>query len=176
MAWAKSSPRLIAAFDALVPPAPAERKKMFGYPCAFVNGQLFMGLWQEEMMLRLAEGERVAMERIGGKPFEPMPGKPMREYVSVPAGMVYDPVRLKPWVEKSLAFALSLPPKAASKKKAAKGGATKPAKKAAAAAKPGAGKGAKAAAAKGKKAAKGRPRAAKSGANSRSRARPRTGR
>jgi TfoX/Sxy family transcriptional regulator of competence genes len=139
MAWKKSSPRLIAAFDALVPPAPAERRKMFGYPCAFVNGQLFMGLWQEELMLRLPEDEREAMERIGGKPFEPMPGRPMREYVSVPSGLIYDAVRLKPWVEKSLAYARSLPPKSAGKKKSAKASKSpeaKPANGATAARKP----------------------------------------
>jgi len=138
--WEKSSPRLIAAFDALVPPPPVERRKMFGYPCAFANGQLFMGLWQEELMLRLPEAERSALQRLGAKPFEPMPGRPMREYVSVPAGLIYDAVRCKPWVDKSLSYVRSLPPKTTNRKKAAntrvKPAAAKAATKAAASAKP----------------------------------------
>jgi TfoX/Sxy family transcriptional regulator of competence genes len=167
MAWEKSSPRLIAAFDALVPPPPAERRKMFGYPAAFVNGQLFMGLWQEELMLRLPEGDRSTLQRLGGKPFEPMEGRPMREYVSVPAGLIYDAVRLKPWVDKALAYARSLPPKFAGKKKTAKvrvkKSTAKPARTAAATAGP--------VKPKGVKSAKAAPKP-----SSRSRAKPRTGR
>ncbi len=45
--WKKSSPALIAYFDKALPDDPrVERRQMFGYPCAFVNGQLFTGLHQ----------------------------------------------------------------------------------------------------------------------------------
>ena len=167
MAWEKSSPRLIAAFDALVPPPPAERRKMFGYPCAFVNGLLFMGLWQEELMLRLPEGEHAALQRLGGKPFEPMAGRPMREYVSVPSDLIYNPARLGPWVDKSFAYARSLPPKTSGKKKPAKGAKAtpaKPAKRAVAAAKPGRTKTAKPKVAKGATGARKAPSGAVRGA------------
>jgi hypothetical protein len=42
MNWEKSSPELIALFAALAPKgAGVEQKKMFGWPCCFVNGNLF---------------------------------------------------------------------------------------------------------------------------------------
>ena len=40
MPWKKSSPSLIAVFDAVLPAGIAERRQMFGYPCAFVGGNL----------------------------------------------------------------------------------------------------------------------------------------
>src|SRR5205823_5011727 len=53
-----SPPKLIALFDDVVPGPPAERRKMFGYPAAFVNGHLFMGLFEDVLMLRLGEADR----------------------------------------------------------------------------------------------------------------------
>lgn len=43
MAWKKPAPETIATFEAVLPGAPAERRMMFGYPAAFVNGNVFMG-------------------------------------------------------------------------------------------------------------------------------------
>ena len=48
MAWKKSPPALIETFDAVLPGAPAERRLMFGYPAAFVNGNMFMSLFEDE--------------------------------------------------------------------------------------------------------------------------------
>jgi len=48
------------------------------------------------------------LSKRGGRPFEPMPGRPMREYVVVPAKMVGDPAELQTWIEKSAAFAATL--------------------------------------------------------------------
>jgi len=43
--WRKSPDDLIALFYAALPEDPrVERRKMFGYPCAFVGGNLFSGL------------------------------------------------------------------------------------------------------------------------------------
>ena len=56
MKWRKSSEVLVAKFSALVPEDPSvERRKMFGYPAAFVGGNLFMGLHREALILRLSE-------------------------------------------------------------------------------------------------------------------------
>src|SRR4051812_22956200 len=99
-----------------------ERRQMFGYPCAFAGGQMVTGLFGPRWMLRLPGDARAEMlELDGASQFEPMPGKPMREYVVVPVGMVADTSALVPWLERSLAYVATLPPKpskAAKKSKA----------------------------------------------------------
>jgi TfoX/Sxy family transcriptional regulator of competence genes len=93
-------------------PPDAEPRKMFGYPCVFVNGQLFAGVHQENMMLRLSEAERAEFLALDGAArFEPMAGRPMREYVVVPQRMLQSPNELVAWLEKSYAYAKTLPAK-----------------------------------------------------------------
>ena len=84
---------------------------MFGCPAYFTGGNLFAGVWQETMMLRLSEDDRAAVTAAGGVPFEPMPGRGMKEYVALPPAMVADPAVAAMWVGKAAAYAASLPPK-----------------------------------------------------------------
>lgn len=117
MAWRKSPPALIAAFDAALPDDPhVERRKMFGYPAAFAHGHLFTGLHQENLMVRLGEAQRAALVKNGGRPFEPMPGRAMREYVVVPDAIVADKRALAMWLKRGLAYVGTLPPKTARRK------------------------------------------------------------
>ena len=110
--WRKAPQSLIDTFEAVMPgPPEVERRKMFGYPTCFVNGNLMGGLHQSDMILRLPEGDREALLAEGGRPFEPMAGRPMREYVVAPEAMLDDHSRLQDWIAKSLAYASSLPPK-----------------------------------------------------------------
>jgi len=117
--WRPAPPEMIAVFEKAIKELPeAQPRKMFGFPCAFVNGNMFTGLHQENMILRLSEADRAAMLEISGAaPFEPMPGRAMKEYVTVPASILKNPAALKEWLSRSYAYASSLPPKA--KKKAA---------------------------------------------------------
>ena len=65
MQWRKSPPALIEAFDAALPQDPrAERRTMFGYPCAFVGGQMLAGLHQERLVVRLDERGRTELLAI----------------------------------------------------------------------------------------------------------------
>lgn len=117
MAWRKSPPALIAAFDGALPDDPhVERRKMFGYPAAFAHGHLFTGLHQENLMVRLGEAQRAALVKNGGRPFEPMPGRAMREYVVVPDTIVEDKRALAMWLKRGLAYVGTLPPKTARRK------------------------------------------------------------
>ena len=84
---------------------------MFGYPAAFANGHMFSGLHQDRWVVRLPEEARTALIALGGTSFEPMPGRPMREYVVLPPEIAVDTTAVRPWLERSLAFVLSLPPK-----------------------------------------------------------------
>src|SRR5262249_50891491 len=52
----KSPPELVARFDELASLAgDADRKQMFGYPTCVLRGNMFMGLHEDSLILRLAE-------------------------------------------------------------------------------------------------------------------------
>ena len=118
--WKPASAEWVRVFgEAVSGLANAEPRKMFGYPAAFVNGNLFAGLHSGGLVLRLPEAERLAfLERVpGAKPFEPMPGRPMREYVVGPESLAKTPAEARAWVRKALAYGSTLPKKTAGRKK-----------------------------------------------------------
>ena len=112
--WKPAPAEAITAFEASTSRLPgAEPRKMFGYSCVFVKGNMFAGLHEAGMVLRLPEEQREEFLRLkGAKQFEPMPGRVMREYVVVPKVLLDSPERLRTWIEKSLAYVSSLPAKA----------------------------------------------------------------
>jgi TfoX/Sxy family transcriptional regulator of competence genes len=125
MKWRKPSEELIKTFEAVTPGPPAVARQMFGFPAAFVNGNMFMGLHQEDMILRLPEEPRAELLKISGaRTFEPMPGRPMREYVVVPPSLLKDRNKLGAWATKALDYGSSLAPKSG-KTGSKKGGSKK---------------------------------------------------
>jgi TfoX/Sxy family transcriptional regulator of competence genes len=120
MNWRKSPEALVATFQAALPgDGSAERRQMFGYPAAFVNGRMATGLHQEDLIVRLPEARRHALlEQPGARTFEPMPGRPMKEYVIVPPAIVDDVAELRAWMREAIAHTASLPPKANARTKA----------------------------------------------------------
>jgi len=113
MKWIPSPPGHVALFESAVAAFPkAERKKMFGYPCIFINGHLTAGLFQDRVMLRLSGEDRVRfLKERGHRVFEPMPGRPMKEYVEASGDQLADPQRLTTWLERSVSYVHSLKPK-----------------------------------------------------------------
>src|SRR5438552_8102529 len=107
MAWTKSSPSLIELFDRSVPStASITRRKMFGYPAAFANGNLFIGLHQNDFIMRLSENDRARFTaEFGERTFEPMKGRPMREYVRLPEYLLADARKRAAWIKRSLQYA-----------------------------------------------------------------------
>ena len=62
----KSPEALLAVFDQVMPGPPAAKRKMFGFPAGFVNGNMFMGLFEDSMILRLpAELREELIQRHG---------------------------------------------------------------------------------------------------------------
>ena len=112
--WKPAPREAVAAFEAATTDLPgAEPKKMFGYSCVFAKGNMFAGLHEAGMVLRLPDDQRAEFLRLkGAEQFEPMPGRVMREYVVVPGGLLNEPNQLRKWTEKSLAYVSSLPAKA----------------------------------------------------------------
>ena len=104
---------VVSLFRAAVEALPeVELRKMFGYPCAFLHGQMLTGVFQDRIMLRLSDEDRARFLKLpGARPFEPMPGRPMREYVELPREVLDSPATLKRWVKRGLAYVATLPPK-----------------------------------------------------------------
>jgi len=126
MAWRKSPPELIAAFQAAVPQDPrVERRTMFGYPSCFVGGHLTAGLHQESVVARLPAGRREELLALpGAAVFEPMPGRTMRELVVLPPSEAADPRRLGRWLREAVDYSATLPPKPRKPAKPAKAAKT----------------------------------------------------
>ena len=108
----KSPPELLERFEAVLTGYPdATRKKMFGYPAAFVGGNLATSLFHDRWIVRLAPDEVDAALATGAERFEPIPGRPMAGFVAVPKADVADDSAIRHWVERGLGRAGALPPK-----------------------------------------------------------------
>jgi TfoX/Sxy family transcriptional regulator of competence genes len=104
-------------FASIVPDHPAVAiRPMFGQLSAFVNGNMFMGIFGEEVLVRLPEEDRGAVIAAGGRVFEPMAGRPMREYVVLPEAWRDDVPTIEEWAARALDHAEELPPKQPKKK------------------------------------------------------------
>lgn len=82
MEMPKLTPAVRAAYEAALPGDPrVQPKSMFGMPCAFVNGHMFYGTFQDSLVYRLSEAQRAAALQLPGvRPFEPI-GRAWKEYV-----------------------------------------------------------------------------------------------
>jgi TfoX/Sxy family transcriptional regulator of competence genes len=98
-------------FTALVPDAPGvEVKPMFGNLGAFVNGNMFMGLFGSSIGVKLAPADAERLRAEGGGPFGPEE-RPMSGWVTLPPAIIgtTDGGR---WVAAALDHIATLPPKA----------------------------------------------------------------
>ena len=114
----KSPLPLIERFSTILARSPQlEQRKMFGYPAAFVAaGHMVTSLHGSNWIVRLSEDDQVAASAVGGTGFEPMPGRPMKGFISLPSEIVEDDDALGDWIGRAEAHAASLPPKKPKKK------------------------------------------------------------
>src|SRR5215472_15952807 len=113
-------------FRSLIPDHPAvEVKPMFGNLGAFVNGNMFAGLFGAAVGVRLDEAASAELAVVDGSgPFGPAE-RPMGGYLSLPSAWRDHPDSAADWVSKALTFVSTMPPKAA-KPKTSKPKASKP--------------------------------------------------
>jgi len=87
----KASEELNQLHASLVAPYPSEKRQMFGFQVYFVNGNMFTGIYEDRVTLRLGVDDKAAMlakhDEIA--PFTPM-GREMREYVLIPEQLLAD--------------------------------------------------------------------------------------
>lgn len=113
MAWKKASPKTVADFAAALPADPrVERRQMFGFPCAFVNRNMFAGVHEDNIIVRLAAERREAAFAGGrGEIFAPMQGRVMREDIALAAPERASAKVLARWMAEAFAFTAAQPPK-----------------------------------------------------------------
>ena len=110
--FTKSPPELVERFATVLADYPdAQRKPMFGFPAAFVGGNMATSLFRDRWVVRLPDAEIEAAKAAGAEAFEPMPGRPMKGFVAVPPADVADDAAIRRWVERGLALAASMPSK-----------------------------------------------------------------
>jgi TfoX/Sxy family transcriptional regulator of competence genes len=98
-----------ARFVAMVPDDPrVEVKPMFGNLGAFVNGNMFMGLFGSDIGLKLPAEQAEQVAESGGGPFGPAE-RPMAGYVSLPVAMTGP--EATSLIAESLSYVGALPPK-----------------------------------------------------------------
>ncbi|MEZ0241200.1 MAG: TfoX/Sxy family protein [Chloroflexota bacterium] len=111
----KSSPQLVERFRAVVDRHAApdiKLKPMFGYPCAWIGGNMLTGLFAEDWWVRLSEPDREALLALpGAHQFEVMPGKAMGRYVVLPADAAANDADVDAWLVKAIDYTRTLPPK-----------------------------------------------------------------
>jgi TfoX/Sxy family transcriptional regulator of competence genes len=110
-----------AYFRSLLPDDPAvEVKPMFGNIGAFVNGNMFAGLFGPAVGVRLSEQDQVELSAVDGTaPFGPAE-RPLGGYTSLPATWRDQLPVARTWVDRAFKHVASLPTKKP-KAKAAKG-------------------------------------------------------
>lgn len=77
---------------------------MFGQLAAFVNGNMFFGLFGSDLGVKLPADDLALLRAAGAGPFGPSE-RPMAGYVTL------QPDDAPRWVAKSLTYVASLPPK-----------------------------------------------------------------
>lgn len=87
-------------------------KRMFGYDCTWVNGNMATGLFADTWFVRV--GEEAAAELLelpGAMPFAPMGGTPTKGYACLPPAVIADDAALDVWLRRCVAYMTTLPPK-----------------------------------------------------------------
>jgi TfoX/Sxy family transcriptional regulator of competence genes len=99
-------------FSSLIPDEPpVEVKPMFGNLGAFVNGNMFAGLFGPDVGVRLDESGSSELTAIEGSgPFGPAEHS-MSGYLSLPRAWRDTPELASDWVERAFAHVKSMPPK-----------------------------------------------------------------
>jgi TfoX/Sxy family transcriptional regulator of competence genes len=91
-------------------------RPMFGNISAFVNGNMFFGVFGNDLFVRLSSEDQLdLLKNKGSSRLEPMKGKPMKDYVVLLRTWRARPEILRSWISKSFEWSSKLPAKKAKK-------------------------------------------------------------
>ena len=113
MEWKKAPEELVQFLAEKMKDVNCEHRKMFGYPAYFVNGNMFAGIHGETLFLRLSDSDlKKIMDAYSAVTFfEPMLGRQMKGFVAIPKTFYSKGLLFGEWLDKSVRYASSLPPK-----------------------------------------------------------------
>jgi TfoX/Sxy family transcriptional regulator of competence genes len=98
-----------ALFQSLVPRDDrVQVKPMFGNLGAFVNGNMFMGVFGPDVGVKLSTADERALRDLGGQSFGPAE-RPMSGYVSLPK--TFTDLAAQAWVDKAFEYISQQPAK-----------------------------------------------------------------
>jgi len=114
MKWVKASEEMKSHIETLMQAVDCEKRPMFGYPAYFINKNMFAGLFQEKLFLRLSPDQVATLTKtyptVGN--LEPMPGRPMKDYFVIPDNLHQDTHRMAKVVQDAATWCRNLPEKA----------------------------------------------------------------
>lgn len=117
-AMPKPDEKTKAFFRSVVPEeSGVQIRPMFGNLAAFVNGNMFTGLFGPGLFVRVSGDDQAELIAAGGGPFEPMPGRAMTGYTMLPDGLQRDRAKARAWVLRALESTRRMPPKQPKPKK-----------------------------------------------------------
>jgi TfoX/Sxy family transcriptional regulator of competence genes len=118
MSWKKVPPELNVFLEKALVSFACQKRDMFGCPVYFVNGNMFAGLHQDNLFIRLSfdDQKRLFAQEDEASVFEPMPGRPMKEYLVIPESLYSDSVKFMKWLDSSYRYVSALPRKEPKKK------------------------------------------------------------
>jgi TfoX/Sxy family transcriptional regulator of competence genes len=113
MEWKKAPEELVQFLAKKMENVDCQFRKMFGYPAYFINGNMFAGIHGDKLFIRLSEADvkKIMKAHLEVTPLEPMPGRAMSGYVVLPKPLYTDDKVFAEWLDRSIAYASSLPPK-----------------------------------------------------------------
>jgi TfoX/Sxy family transcriptional regulator of competence genes len=86
-------------------------KKMFGGLCFMQHGHMFLGVMKDKIMARVGPDHHADALRLPHVRVMDFTGRPMKGYVYVELVGLESDAQLATWVERTLSFVSTLPPK-----------------------------------------------------------------
>ena len=115
MEWKNSTPERVAFLEEALVGIPCRGKSMFGCRVYFAAEYMFTGVRGDDLFLRSTGEDRdaLATRYPGLRPFEPMPGRFMKDYVVLPDEALSDRAEFVRILERAFGATMALPPKPA---------------------------------------------------------------
>ena len=116
MKWIKAPEELKSLIENAMEGIECEKRPMFGYPCYFINRNMFIGLFQDQLFIRLSDSQLSSLKLKPGLALianlEPMPGRPMKDYFVLPKEIYTSSRIFKEIIRTSAEHTRQLAPKA----------------------------------------------------------------
>ena len=113
MKFRKPAEDFVAFLDERLEGVDCDKRRMFGQYAYFLNGNMFTGVFESNIFLRLSPDFKSELMEKDSKiqEFEPRKGRVMKEYIILPAAMLSQEKAFSNVLSSSLEYVSQLPPK-----------------------------------------------------------------